>query len=108
MEVTPEIYAWLTSLEIIDPFNTNKIETEFLIPEKTCKLMFCGIYFDLMLKNLQIYYNKFYNKNSNLIENLSLLKPIENENINEDVEENHENNKNFVPMEMVMEIRFKI
>ena len=41
MEVTPEIYAWLTSLEIIDPFNTNKIETEFLIPEKTCKLMFC-------------------------------------------------------------------
>jgi hypothetical protein len=42
--------------------------------------MFCGIYFDLMLKNLQIYYNKFYNKNSNLIENLSLLKPIENEN----------------------------
>jgi hypothetical protein len=38
----------------------------------------------------------------------NMINEEENENINEDVEENHENNKNFVPMEMVMEIRFKI
>ena len=34
MEVTPEIYAWLTSLEIIDPFSSSKTEREFFIPEK--------------------------------------------------------------------------
>ena len=85
MEVTPEIYAWLTSLEIIDPFSSSKTEREFFIPEKTCKLMFNGFYFDIMLKNLQNYYNKFFNKNANYIDNLSLLKPIENENyLNED------------------------
>ena len=80
MEVTPEIYAWLTSLEIIDPFSSSKTEREFFIPEKTCKLMFNGIYFEIMLKNLQNHYNKFFNRNTNYIDNLSLLKPIENEN----------------------------
>ena len=42
--------------------------------------MFNGIYFEIMLKNLQNHYNKFFNRNTNYIDNLSLLKSVENEN----------------------------
>ena len=42
--------------------------------------MFNGIYFEIMLKNLQNHYNKFFYRNTNYIDNLSLLKSVENEN----------------------------
>ena len=81
MEISPEIFAWLSTLEIIDPFDTMKSpDTKFIIPDKIYKLMMGGHYIGLMLKNLQEYYNKFYSLDLNLIEDLKSLKPVDDEN----------------------------
>ena len=63
MEVTPEIYAWLTSLNIINPFLSYDDDpmNNFIIPEKTINLLLGGKYFDIILKHLQDSYNKCYN-----------------------------------------------
>ena len=81
MEVTPEIYAWLTSLNIFDPFNSLSPDTEynFLIPEKTLNSLFGGKYMDIILKNLQDAYNQFYKVKMDYISNISQLKPIQEE-----------------------------
>ena len=81
MEISPEIFAWLSTLEIIDPFDTMKSpDTKFIIPDKIYKLMMGGHYIGLMLKNLQENYNKFYSLDLNLIEDLKSLKPVDDEN----------------------------
>ena len=58
MEVSPEIFAWLSSLDIINPFNPNNNSDDktfnFIIPEKICQLLFGGKYMDLILKNKKI------------------------------------------------------
>ena len=63
MEVTPEIYAWLTSLNIINPFLSYDDDpmNNFILPEKTINLLLGGKYFDIILKHLQDSYNKCYN-----------------------------------------------
>ena len=67
MEVSPEIYAWLTSLNIIEPFSeTEKNESNsFYIPENIVEALFEGHYFDIMILNLQDAYNKYFNKRKN-------------------------------------------
>ena len=67
MEVSPEIYAWLTSLNIIEPFTeTEKNESNsFYIPENIVEALFEGHYFDVMILNLQDAYNKYFNKRKN-------------------------------------------
>ena len=67
MEVSPEIYAWLTSLNIIEPFiETEKNESNsFFIPENIVEALFEGHYFDVMILNLQDAYNKYFNKRKN-------------------------------------------
>ena len=79
MEVTPEIYAWLSSLNIIDPLKSlsEDIMNIFIIPEKTLNLLFGGKYMDVILKNLQDSYNKFYKVKMNYINNITQLKPIQ-------------------------------
>ena len=54
MEVTPEIYAWLTNLNIIDPFKSlsEDSNSNFIIPEKTLNLFFGGKYMDIILNKL--------------------------------------------------------
>ena len=59
MEVTPEIFAWLTSLNIINPFVpfSEDLLNDFQIPEKTVRLLLGGKYFDKMIQPLQDAYN---------------------------------------------------
>ena len=81
MEISPEIFAWLSTLEIINPFDSMKSsDTKFIIPNRIYKLMMGGHFIGLMLKNLQESYNKFYSLDLNLIEDLKSLKPIDDEN----------------------------
>ena len=79
MEVTPEVFAWLTSLNILDPFKSLAEDTmsNFIIPEKTLNLLFGGKYMDIILKNLQEAYNQFYKVKMDYVNNISQLKPIQ-------------------------------
>ena len=67
MEVSPEIYAWLTSLNIIEPFSElEKEDTKmYYIPENIVESLFEGHYFDVMILNLQDAYNKYYSIRKN-------------------------------------------
>ena len=78
MEVTPEMYAWLTDLNIINPFSSLKAPTErnFILPEKTIDLMLGGKYMDIILTTLQSAYNKFYKLRLDYLGRLSELKEI--------------------------------
>ena len=60
MEVTPEIYAWFTSLNIINPFLSLEEDSinSFVIPEKIVNLLLGGKYMDIILNQLQESYNK--------------------------------------------------
>ena len=67
MEVSPELYAWLSSLNIIEPFSEideNNSKTYF-IPENMVEALFEGHYFDKMILNLQDAYNKHFNNRKN-------------------------------------------
>ena len=78
MEVTPEMYAWLTDLNIINPFSSLKTPTEgnFILPEKTIELMIGGKYMDIILTTLQAAYNKFYKLHLDYLSKLNELKEI--------------------------------
>ena len=67
MEVSPEIYAWLTTLNIIEPFSdVEKNRTNsYYIPENIVEALFEGHYFDAMILNLQEAHNKYFNKRKN-------------------------------------------
>ena len=79
MEVAPEIYAWLTSLNIIDIFKSlaEDSSSNFIIPEETLNLLFGGKYMDIILTNLQDAYNKCYKSNTDYITKINQIKPIE-------------------------------
>ena len=79
MEIAPEIYAWLTSLNIIDIFKSlaEDSSSNFIIPDETLNLLFGGKYMDIILTNLQDAYNKCYKSNTNYITKINQLKPIE-------------------------------
>ena len=78
MEVTPEIFAWLTSLNIINPFVpfSEDLLNDFQIPEKTVRLLMGGKYFDKMIQLLQEVYNKYFKINEDYVSNLMKLKQI--------------------------------
>ena len=78
MEVTPEIYAWFTSLNIINPFLSYDEDpmNNFILPEKTTNLLFGGKYLDIILKHLQDAYNKCFNVKMDFIFKLKELKQI--------------------------------
>ena len=78
MEVTPEMYAWLTDLNIINPFVSLKSDVvgNFVVPEKTIQLMLGGKYMDIILTTLQSAYNKFYKLKLNYLTKLEQLKEI--------------------------------
>ena len=67
MNVEPEMYAWLTSLNILKPFDKNSmIDIDYVIPEKVIHLLMGGKYFNLILKNIQDLYNNYHNSNLDL------------------------------------------
>ena len=78
MEVTPEMYAWLTEQNVINPFGSLKSEvmSDFILPEKTVQLMLGGKYMDKILTALQSAYNKFYKLQLNYLDKLKDLKDI--------------------------------
>ena len=68
MEVSPEIYAWFASLNIIEPFddsdkNGNK---GYFIPENILNSLFNGEYFSVMIISLQEAYNRYYDNSERL------------------------------------------
>ena len=80
MEVTPEIFAWFTGLNIINLFKSFADSLDnFIIPEKTLNLLFGGKYMDIILKNLQDSYNKFYKVDMDFINNINQIKLIQEE-----------------------------
>ena len=78
MELTPEMYAWLTSLNIINPFLglENYPVNNFQIPEKTVKVLLGGKYMNIIINHLQDSYNKFYNVKSDFTSRLQELKDV--------------------------------
>ena len=62
MEVSPEVYAWFSALNIIDPFsetgkNRNK---NYYIPEDILNALFNGEHMSTLILDLQSAYNKYY------------------------------------------------
>ena len=78
MKVTPEIYAWLTKINIIKPFESvpEELVKNFQIPENIVSSLFLGKYMDSIIQPLQNEFNKFYNKDDNYVINLINLKQI--------------------------------
>ncbi len=75
MEVSPEIYAWLSSLNIIEPFNeTNKNGMyNYFIPQNVLNSLFNGEYMSLLIYDLQEAYNKYFDKRKDCTPKLSEL-----------------------------------
>ena len=78
MKVTPEIYAWLTNLNVIKPHESisHNFVKDFIVPEKTVSSLFLGKYMDIIIQPLQDEFNKFYDKDENYILNLINLQQI--------------------------------
>ena len=78
MKVTPEIYAWLASLNIIDPYVSisNNSVKDFQIPEETVATLLLGKNMDIIIQPLQKAYNKFHRLQEDYISNLKELKEI--------------------------------
>ena len=73
MEVDPELFAWLTSLGILQsPF-----KQPFHLSMKTVELFLRGKYMTTILSYLQEAYNNFYNLNFNYVNILSQMKQID-------------------------------
>ena len=104
MEVTPEMYAWLTSLNIINPFLglENYPVNNFQIPEKTVKVLLGGKYMDIIINHLQDSYNKFYNVKSDFTSRLQELKDV-----NED-QEYISNSVKYSNWNLIMDILKKL
>ena len=80
MDVSPELYAWLTSLHIVTPSSsTSPSQSSFSIPSHTLELMTAGKYFDVILSTLQTSYNNFYHLNFNYLDSLKDIKPIKDD-----------------------------
>jgi hypothetical protein len=79
MEVTPEMYAWFTSLNIINPFLSLEEDSmnSFMIPEKIVNLLLGGKYMDIILKHLQDAYNKYYKAKMDFTSKMKEIKEIE-------------------------------
>ena len=89
MEVTPEMYAWFTSLNIINPFLSLEEDSmnNFIIPEKIVNLLLGGKYMDIILKHLQDSYNKCNKVKMDFTTKMKEIKEIEEDqdNISDDV-----------------------
>ena len=80
MEIDPNVFAWLSSLKIINP--SLKVEQSSStslpkLPSRTIELLLGGKYMDIILTHLQNTYNSFYNLNFDYVKDLSQMKPID-------------------------------
>ena len=78
MEVTPEMYAWFTSLNIINPFLSLEEDSinSFIIPDKIVNLLLGGKYMDIIINQLQDSYNKYNKTKMDYTSKLKELKEI--------------------------------
>ena len=68
MEINPEMYAWLISLKIINPFvSSEKNLSTNSIPDKVINLLLGGKYMNIILKQLQDSFNNFKKDKINLM-----------------------------------------
>jgi len=77
MEVTPEIYAWLTELNIINSEDKPiiiKKDGNIFIEEEIVNRFLNGFFIDKILYDLEDLYNKFYNIQLNYTQKLDDLK----------------------------------
>ena len=80
MELPPEVYAWMCSLNIIDPFsetksnqtNTNNL-SNYYISEDLLESLFKGEHIDTMILDLQEAYNKYFDNKKDCSIKLSEL-----------------------------------
>lgn len=87
MEVTPEIYAWLTELNILNAEKTliMKKEGKIYVDEDITNKFLNGFYIDKILYELEHLYNKFYKIKLTYTKKLDDIKTLQ---------ENAKNNKN--------------
>lgn len=87
MEVTPEIYAWLTELNILNAEKTliMKKEGKIYVDEDITNKFLNGFYIDKILYELENLYNKFYKIKLNYTKKLDDIKNLQ---------ENAKSNKN--------------
>ena len=97
MEVSPEIYAWLSALNIIDPFTeTNKNGmNNYFIPESILNSLFNGEHIDLLIYDLQNAYNKYFDIRKDCSLKLSEL-VFKEKNFNKISEKTKMNNWNVI------------
>ena len=76
MEVTPDIYAWLVNLNILDGNKSLKMKKDglILLQEALIEKMFDGLYIEKILFSLEEQYNKFYKIKLNYTDKLKEMK----------------------------------
>jgi len=87
MEVTPELYAWLTDLNILSAEKTIKLKKDgkVFVDEEIVNNFLNGYYIDKILHELENLYNKFYKIKLTYTEKLIDIKILQ---------DNIKNNKN--------------
>jgi hypothetical protein len=77
MEVTPEIYAWLTELKILKAEKTLIMKKDgILIDDSVSLKLINGFYWDKILNHLENLFNKFYKIKLNYALKLEEIKPL--------------------------------
>lgn len=79
MEVTPEIYAWLAELKILNAEKTIILKKEgtVLIDEDISNKFFNGFFIEKILNDLENTYNKFYKIKLSYTQKLEEIKNIQ-------------------------------
>ena len=79
MEVTPEIYAWLAELKILNAEKTIILKKEgtVLIDEDISNKFFNGFFIERILNDLENTYNKFYKIKLSYTQKLEEIKNIQ-------------------------------
>ncbi len=93
MEVTPEIYAWLTELNILTAERTIKMrkDKKVFVDEDIVKKFFNGFFVDKILYELEKLYNKFYNIKLSYTQILEDIKPFQDNTKNDKNDRNVRN-----------------
>ena len=78
MEVTPEIYAWLSEHKILNVEKTLIMKKDgILVDESICLKFINGFFWEKILTDLEKLYNKFYKIKLNYTHRLEDIKPLQ-------------------------------
>lgn len=89
MEVTPEIYAWLSEQKILNVEKTLIMKKDgILVDDSICLKLFNGFHWDKILTNLEKLYNKFYKIKLNYTHRLEDINPFQEQLKGNDLDKN--------------------